>query len=64
MPAIPGATATATLTVLDALGRPVPTLIMPTNSKAALDLTGLAPGLYAVRVQAGGISVTRRLVVE
>ncbi|MDB5269481.1 MAG: hypothetical protein JWP58_2521 [Hymenobacter sp.] len=63
LPAVPGA-APATLTVLDALGRPVRTLSTPTNARAVLDLTGLAPGLYAVRVQAGGSTATRRLVVE
>jgi hypothetical protein len=63
LPAVPGAT-TATLTVLDALGRPVHTQTAATNSTAALDLTGLAPGLYAVRVAAGGSTATQRLVVE
>ncbi|GAB3874359.1 hypothetical protein GCM10028824_27480 [Hymenobacter segetis] len=63
LPAVPGTT-TATLTVLDALGRAVRTLSTPTNSTAVLDLAGLAPGLYAVRVQAGGSPATRRLVVE
>ena len=29
-----------------------------------VDLTGLAPGLYALRVAAGGETATRRLVVE
>jgi hypothetical protein len=60
---VPGAT-TATLTVLEALGRAVRTLSTPTNTRTALDLTGLAPGLYAVRVAAGGSTATRRLVVE
>lgn len=63
LPAIPGTT-TATLTVLDALGRPVRTQTAATNAKATLDLTGLAPGLYAVRVTAGGSTAMRRLVVE
>jgi hypothetical protein len=63
LPAVPGA-ATATLTVLDALGRTLRTQTAPTNSKAALDLTGLAPGLYALRVQAGAATAVRRLVVE
>ncbi|MBH8559501.1 T9SS type A sorting domain-containing protein [Hymenobacter negativus] len=63
LPAVPGA-ATATLTVLDALGRAVRTGSAPTNARAALDLAGLVPGLYIVRVQAGGSAATRRLVVE
>lgn len=63
LPALPG-TPTATLTVLDALGRTLRTQTAAANSKAALDLTGLAPGLYAVRVTAGATTATHRLVVE
>ena len=63
LPAIPGTT-TATLTVLDALGRPVRTQTAALNTKAELDLAGLPAGLYAVRVQAGGSTATHRLVVE
>jgi hypothetical protein len=63
VPAVPGA-ATATLILLDALGRPLRTQTAPTNAAAELDLTGLAPGLYAVRVAAGGSNATRKLVVE
>ena len=63
LPAVPGST-TATLTLLNALGRAIRTQTATTNSKAELDLSGLAPGLYAVRMQAGGSNVTRRLVVE
>ena len=60
---IPGA-ATATLTLLDVLGRTLHTQTAATNARTDLDLTGLAPGLYAVRVQAGVSTATRRLVVE
>ena len=63
LPAIPG-TATAILTVLDALGRTVRTQTTATNAKAELGLTGQPAGLYAVRVQAGGSTATCRLVVE
>ena len=63
LPAVPGA-ATATLTVLDALGRSLRVQTASTNSRAELDLTGLAAGLYAVRVAAGGSSATQKLVVE
>ncbi|GAB3874342.1 hypothetical protein GCM10028824_27440 [Hymenobacter segetis] len=55
---------TATLSVLDALGRAVCPAIVPTTALAVLDLAGLAPGLYAVRVQAGGHTATHRLMVE
>ena len=58
-------TATAMLTVLDALGRPVRTQIVLTNARAELDLAGLPAGLYVVRVQAGGSPpATQRLVLE
>jgi hypothetical protein len=63
LPAVPGAT-TATLTLLDALGRTLRTQTAATNARTELDLTGLAPGLYAVRVAAGGSSATRKLMVE
>ncbi|GAB3582069.1 hypothetical protein GCM10027345_25690 [Hymenobacter daeguensis] len=63
LPATPGTT-TASLTVLDALGRTLRTQTAATNATAELDLTRLAPGLYAVRVQAGGATATQRLVVE
>ena len=63
LPPIPG-TATAILTLLDALGRTLRTQPAATNAKTELDLIGLSPGLYAVRVQAGGSTATRRLMVE
>lgn len=63
LPPIPGAS-TATLTLLDALGRAVRAQTAATNARTVLDLTGLAPGLYALRVSAGGSTATRRLVVE
>jgi hypothetical protein len=61
LPALPG----ATLTLTDALGRTLRTqLLRPNSTTAELDLTGLAPGLYQVRVQAGGQQLRQRLVVE
>jgi len=66
LPAVPGQ-AHATLTLLDALGRTVrhDALALPTAGlRHQLSLTGLASGVYALRVQVGGTTVTRRLVVE
>ena len=66
LPAQPGA-ATATLTLLDALGRTVrtTTLALPAAGlRHELSLGGLAPGLYALRVAAGAATATQRLVVE
>lgn len=66
LPAQPG-TLTATLTLRDALGRAVRTATValpPAGLRHELDLTGLAPGLYAVQVRAGAAVATRRLVVE
>ncbi|GAB3877228.1 hypothetical protein GCM10028824_36840 [Hymenobacter segetis] len=66
LPALPG-TATATLTLRDALGRALrtETLALPAAGlRHELDLRGLAPGIYAVQVLAGPATATRRLVVE
>jgi hypothetical protein len=63
LPAIPGAT-TVALTVLDALGRTLRTQTAATNARTDINLTGLPAGLYALRVQAGASTATRRLVVE
>ena len=63
VPAAAGGTP-ATLVVLDALGRPVRTQAALPATRAVLDLTGLAPGLYAVRLTVGAATATRRLVVE
>ncbi|MFC6221869.1 T9SS type A sorting domain-containing protein [Hymenobacter artigasi] len=66
LPALPG-TATATLTLRDALGRAVrtETVALPlAGLRHELDLSGLPAGIYAVQVQAGKATATRRLVVE
>ncbi|GAA4002298.1 hypothetical protein GCM10022408_12080 [Hymenobacter fastidiosus] len=58
---------TATLTVLDNLGRLVrtqPVSWPAAGTTAAVELTGLPPGLYQLRVYAGSRQVSRRLVVE
>jgi hypothetical protein len=60
---VPGG-ASATLTVLDALGRALRTQAVAADAPAELDLTGLAPGLYTLRVVAGPHTTTRRLAVE
>ena len=56
------AAGTARLSVLDAAGRSI--LTRPVGSSATLDLRGLAPGAYHIRLEAGGQSVTQRLVVQ
>ena len=66
LPALPG-TATATLTLLDALGRAMRSEVVtlpPAGLRHEFDLTNLPAGLYALRVQAGAATATRRLVVE
>ncbi|MBH8570083.1 T9SS type A sorting domain-containing protein [Microvirga sp. STS02] len=66
LPALPG-TGMATLTLRDALGRTLrtETVALPAAGlRHPLDLRGLAPGIYAVQVQAGSTAATRRLVVE
>ena len=63
---VPAATepTTATLTLLDALGRAVRTQLASTGTVVAFDLTGLTPGLYAIRVQAGKVVATQKLLVQ
>ncbi|OWP64517.1 hypothetical protein CDA63_03880 [Hymenobacter amundsenii] len=66
LPPLLGA-ARATLTMRDALGRSVRaiTVALPAAGLTyELNLTGLAPGLYMVGVQAGTGRVTQRLMVE
>jgi hypothetical protein len=62
--ALPSGPGPATLTLLDALGRPVRTQQAQAGTEVAFDLTGLAPGVYALRVQAGAAVATQKLVVE
>jgi len=54
----------ATLTLLDALGRVVRTAPPTLAPTAELDLTGVAPGVYALRVAVGPATAVSRLVVE
>ncbi|MFD2718941.1 T9SS type A sorting domain-containing protein [Hymenobacter monticola] len=65
LPAVPGATS-AILTLTDALGRTLrtETLSLSTSQRHELNLRGLAPGLYALRVSAGPATATRWLTVE
>jgi hypothetical protein len=55
---------TATLTLLDGLGRAVRVQAAPTGATVSFNLTGLAPGVYALRVQAGAAVATQKLAVE
>lgn len=61
---VPAGTSPATLTLLDALGRAVRTQHALAGTNVAFDLAGLAPGVYALRVQAGETAATQKLVVE
>jgi hypothetical protein len=66
VPAVAGASA-ATLTLLDALGRTVrvhTTALPATGTRYELSLTGVAAGVYALRLTAGGTTAVQRLVVE
>jgi hypothetical protein len=55
----------AVLTLFDAQGRAVRTqALRPTAATAVVPLTGLAPGLYRLRLQAGGQHASCRLIVE
>ena len=66
LPAVPGA-AMAVLTLYDALGRVMHTqpVAMPVaGAMAEVQLAGFSPGLYHLRLQAGGQQASRTLVVE
>jgi len=60
---LPAGLGAARLTLLNALGQTVRTVAV-SGQAVALDLRGLAPGVYAVQLAAGGQRATRRLVVE
>ena len=61
---VPAGTGAATLTLLDALGRTM--RIQPTTAgrDIALNLAGLAPGVYTLRVQTGEALAVRQLIMQ
>ena len=64
---LPAGLGASTLTLRDALGRTLRTVVVnvpPAGLRHELALTGLVPGLYTVQVRAGNTSGTQRLVVE
>ena len=64
---LPTGAGVVTLTLLDALGRVVGTQVATPAAGALevpLDLSGVGPGVYALRVAAGPTATTSRLVVE
>ncbi|RZK62504.1 MAG: T9SS type A sorting domain-containing protein [Hymenobacter sp.] len=61
---VPAGAGAAALTLLDALGRTVRTQTAPAGLTSSLDLAGLTPGMYALRVQVGEGQAVRQLVVE
>lgn len=62
--ALPSGIGPATLTLFDALGRAVRTLLAPTGTTVVFDLTGLTPGMYALRIQSGEVVYIQKLLVE
>lgn len=66
LPAVPGATS-AQISLLNALGQPLRTkqlVLTGAATQTQLDLAGVVPGLYTVRVAVGGQYVSQRLAVE
>ncbi|WP_400190127.1 T9SS type A sorting domain-containing protein [Hymenobacter sp. B81] len=63
LPAVAGAKQ-AEAVLYNALGQPVRRLAAALGTTTGLDLTGLAAGVYTLRVQAGAETATKRLVVE
>ncbi len=63
----PLASATATATLLNALGQTISTrtlTLAPAGTTVPYATAGLAPGLYTLRVQAGGTATALRVVLE
>jgi hypothetical protein len=66
LPAVAGATQ-ARVVLLNTIGQQVRILTVPLSgaeTRASLDLSGVAPGLYTLRVAAGNQTATQRLTVE
>ncbi|WP_236668813.1 fibronectin type III domain-containing protein [Hymenobacter rubidus] len=67
LPAVPGV-AQASLGLFNAVGQQVRAAVVPLASgletRTQLDLSGIAPGLYTLRVQAGSQVASQRLSVE
>jgi hypothetical protein len=66
LPALPGAEA-AQITLFNALGQPIKTQQLKLNSsgtQAQVDLQGVRPGLYTLRVAAGEQQASQRVLVE
>lgn len=55
---------TATLTLLDVLGRKLRTQVAAAGTSVALNITGLAPGMYVLQVQADEALAVRPFMVE
>ncbi len=54
----------AQVTVYTLLGQPATTFIVPVfDERKQIDLTGLAPGIYVLRVQAAGFDVSKRILL-
>ncbi|MCC2547141.1 IPT/TIG domain-containing protein [Hymenobacter sp. BT175] len=60
---LPASAASAQLTLLNALGQTVRTL-NATGTSTLVDASGLAQGVYTLRVQAGAATATKRVVIE
>ncbi len=59
----PATSQSASATLLNSLGQTVRTLVLPT-AETTLDLSGLAPGVYSLRLGLNGQSVVKRVVVN
>ena len=63
--ALPAGAGFGTFTLLNGLGQPVRTQAVVAGAEAAINLVGLAPGVYVLRVQAdAAVVATQKLVVE
>ena len=59
-----GITASANLTLRDALGRTLKSFLLPPSGRTRLDLRALAPGVYIATLRTPDRSVSRKLVIS
>ena len=61
---VPAGSDAATLTLTDAVGRAIRSCHAAAGADYAFDLTSLAPGVYALRMETSAAAATRKLVIE
>jgi hypothetical protein len=55
---------TVGISVLDITGRPVKIYNMPVNGQLILDISGITPGIYSIKISAADMLYTSRLIIR